>query len=540
MTWGHATSPDLLRWTEQEVAIRPSEPYDRLGIFTGSVVAVDKAGDRPGNDHLVAFYTSVAHLPIHWYLPFQLGQETQSRATSFDGGSTWTKSANNPLIRTPPPEFWPSLAPTAPTCIPSAKQFAPLNVTGFRDPSIDFMASSGTWRMLLGSGVANNSGVVLQFTSEDLMTWKYAGPLLQCGDVPDLGRNWECPNLFVAASDTANSEHVLTVGVEPAANRQNHSAMWLTGNMTTLETFAPQNVGFVDQGNLYAVTSFSASSAQYIMGWSAEERDLTNASWAGVMGLPRATEIRQSKLSMRPMDIAGSLCTQSSLPLPENLGAQGTPVVIVEALPRGVLHFSADFALCAPPSDACYLELFVFASVDEYTKLTLTKQDNYTAQLQLDKSKSSLLCNDALAQCGSDTMDMPFESLGTLNVTIVLDGSILEVFSGDGTAALTTRAYPTLAGSASVMVFVPQHDQAPNLFHVDVCIVDPCAGHENPWPTLWIVAIGCGAAVVVAATVAVIVAVCRRTAKCKPGYSSSRSRRSTLEQELFSSDNNDT
>lgn len=548
MTWGHATSPDLLRWTEQEVAIRPSEAYDRLGIFTGSVVAVDKDGDRPGNDHLIAFYTSVAHLPIHWYLPFQLGQETQSRAASYDGGSTWTKNVNNPLIRAPPAELWPGVAPSAPSCVPAAHQFNPLNVTGFRDPSIDFVAESGTWRMLLGSGVVNNSGMVLQFTSEDLLSWKYAGPLLQCGDVPRLGRNWECPNLFTTASDGGGgaaavaSGYILTVGVEPAANRQNHSAMWLTGNMTELKTFVPQNVGFVDQGNLYAVTSFSSSSGrQYVMGWSAEERDLTNASWAGVMGLPRTATVVRQKLSMQPLAIAGQLCTQTSLALPETLGGgaqeAGAPVVIVDALPRGVLHFSADFAPCTPSSNACYLELFVLSSADEYTKLTFSKQDSDTARLQLDKSKSSLLCNNALAQCDTETMDMPFDSRGALNVTIVLDGSVLEIFSGDGTSALTTRAYPTLARSTSVMAFAPQHSEAPKLLQADVCVVDPCARPESQWPTAWIVAFCCGAAVIVAATVAIVVILCRRSEKFSPGSPPSRSRRSTLEQELLSTDN---
>ncbi|MGZ2802039.1 glycoside hydrolase family 32 protein, partial [Pseudomonas aeruginosa] len=37
MHWGHAISKDLLHWTEGPIALFPDQPYDKDGVFTGSI-----------------------------------------------------------------------------------------------------------------------------------------------------------------------------------------------------------------------------------------------------------------------------------------------------------------------------------------------------------------------------------------------------------------------------------------------------------------------------------------------------------------------
>jgi len=92
MTWGHAVSPDMIYWKQLDNAIEP----DELGtIFSGSGVVDwnNTAGFKAGDEAvMVCIYTSAGDCVIP-KVPF-----TQSIAYSNDGGKTWTKYANNPVL----------------------------------------------------------------------------------------------------------------------------------------------------------------------------------------------------------------------------------------------------------------------------------------------------------------------------------------------------------------------------------------------------------------------------------------------------------
>jgi levanase len=175
MSWGHATSTDLVHWEEQPLAI--PQTFDANGvaiedIFSGSVVLDEQNTSGLGtaeNPPMVAIYTS-AYTPAH---PTLAGSQAQSLAYSLDHGQTWTKYEGNPVYDR--------------------------GSSNFRDPKVFRYTDPETGRVVLGHGAveALQYQVVLS-RSDDLKTWTH---LSDFGPANATGGIWECPDLFPLAVD---------------------------------------------------------------------------------------------------------------------------------------------------------------------------------------------------------------------------------------------------------------------------------------------------------------------------------------------------
>lgn len=90
MTWGHATSNDLVHWNEKESALLP----DELGtMFSGSAV-VDMRATNGESDTILLYYTAAGGTS-----ELSKGKRfTQCMAYSTDGGMTFKKSDKNPIV----------------------------------------------------------------------------------------------------------------------------------------------------------------------------------------------------------------------------------------------------------------------------------------------------------------------------------------------------------------------------------------------------------------------------------------------------------
>lgn len=162
MSWGHATSADLLHWDEQPVAIACDE---QEAIFSGS--AVLDADNTSGfgtaeNPPLVAIYTS-AYSPAS---PLS-GRQAQSLAYSTDDGATWTKHAGNPV--------------------------ADRGSADFRDPKV-FWYDGGAGSYWVMVAVEATDREVVLYKSADLKAWEYLstfGPANATG---------ECGNALTCSS----------------------------------------------------------------------------------------------------------------------------------------------------------------------------------------------------------------------------------------------------------------------------------------------------------------------------------------------------
>jgi len=180
--WGHATSRDLYHWDNQPIAIYPDSNITH--VFSGSAVvdANNTSGFFPNQTNgVVAIYTLAEYNPGP-------GPQTQNIAYSTDGGYTFTKYADNPVIN--------------------------INSSQFRDPKVIWHAETERWVMVLAYAAEFTVGI---YTSPDLKSWEHASNFSHHGF---LGIQYECPNMvqmpFISNS-TTEQMWVMLVSINPGA-----------------------------------------------------------------------------------------------------------------------------------------------------------------------------------------------------------------------------------------------------------------------------------------------------------------------------------
>ncbi len=203
MSWGHATSPDLMHWTQQPLAI--PQTVNEAGesvedIFSGSVVVDKRNSSGFGtlqNPPLVAIYTS-AYTDKH---PTLAGRQAQSLAYSLDAGQTWTKYAGNPVLD---------------------RQSA-----NFRDPKVfRYDGPKGNYWVMVA--VEAQEHRVLIYKSTDLKQWTY---LSDFGPANAVGGQWECPDLFqLQVQGTTQRKWVLVVNINPGAVNGGSGGQYFVGD----------------------------------------------------------------------------------------------------------------------------------------------------------------------------------------------------------------------------------------------------------------------------------------------------------------------
>lgn len=172
MTWGHATSSDMIHWRQHEHALLPYRVDGRSGTIYSGTAVIDhnnslgvQQGDVPT---LCAFFT-LASQPRFY----------QAMAYSTDRGKSWT--------------YWNEGRPVV-----DNQDFD----SGERDPKVFWHEQSGQWVMALW--VQRNPGRIRFFTSDNLTEWNFTS---------DLMRDWafECVDLVMLPvdGDPKNTKAVL-------------------------------------------------------------------------------------------------------------------------------------------------------------------------------------------------------------------------------------------------------------------------------------------------------------------------------------------
>lgn len=197
MHWGHATSPDLVTWTELPVALAPTPLGD---AFSGSIVA-DYGNhfglNRSGKVALVAFFT---RHDVAAKASGRSNYETQAAAYSLDSGVSWTEYENNPIL--PNPGATPD----------------------FRDPHVFRAENDDCWIMLLAAGDR-----IQIYRGTSLENWTIASEFSIPGCAT--GEVYECPALFqVPVSGSPDAKWVLVVSFNPGGLYGGSGTRYLVGD----------------------------------------------------------------------------------------------------------------------------------------------------------------------------------------------------------------------------------------------------------------------------------------------------------------------
>ena len=386
MHWGHWTSKDLIYWTWRGVSLAPDQPYDHFGCFSGHAIV--------GSGTLYAFYTGVRK--------DEDGSEYQQQCLArSDDGFTFVKSENNPIV-------------------PNAIQPEGSKAADFRDPKV-FRHGDGFRMMVASKGPTG--GDYLFYDSTDLEHWTFAKKHIE-----GLGAMLECPDYFTLDGHTVTVASVMEM--PPDGLRYPNSQPVVS--MLDVETKEPDCVS-IDYGlDFYAPQSVLTPDGRRVMiGWLRSwgndfpPRHLGH-NWNNMMTIPRELRIENDTLVQYPLRE-------------------------LETLRANERAFEgASFA--APHSRACELRLSVDVHEAKQLCLRVAESEGESFKIEYDVERQVLRTDRSIAgyPMGKNGAkeEKPYREAilplknGKLELRVFLDISCVEVFSADGTVAMSALFCP--------------------------------------------------------------------------------------------------
>nr|BBD06029.1 beta-fructofuranosidase [Rhizopus microsporus] len=218
--WGHATSKDFVNWEHHDVAISPKNNNE--GIYSGSIVIdynnttgfFNKSIDP--NQRIVAIYTN--NIP---------NLETQDIAYSIDGGYTFIKYENNPVIN--------------------------VNSSQFRDPKVFWHEETNQWIMVVSKSQEYKIQI---FGSTNLKNWKLHSNFTS----GYYGYQYECPGLIkVPIEKSSEYKWVMFLAINPGSPIGGSANQYFIGDFDGYKFKVYDNqTRFMDLGkDFYAFQTFS-------------------------------------------------------------------------------------------------------------------------------------------------------------------------------------------------------------------------------------------------------------------------------------------
>ncbi|GAB2818516.1 glycoside hydrolase family 32 protein [Ferruginibacter profundus] len=397
MTWGHATSKDLVHWKHLPIAI---PEVNGVMIFSGTCVADRNNSSgfgKNGKIPMVAVYTG--HI--------ENVNQSQCIAYSLDDGITWTKYAGNPVLD--------------------------LHKKDFRDPKIFWYEPKKYWVMALMFPVEH---IVQFYSSKNLKDWNH---LSDFGPAGDTAAVWECPDLTQVPVEGAPGKKKWVLQMS-----QNASMQYFVGEFDGVR-FTNENpankINRPDYGpDYYAAIAYNQLPAAHLptaIGWVNNwnyANDIPTTPWKSAMSLPRNLSVKKINdewvLIQKPVALLNSLRKENFTIAKEMVSGQ-------KILPVKSTQFEMEFTLM--PSASSVSGVKIAAGNNNYFEI------GYDAAQQIfyiDRSKSgNTTFNENFKKASRFEKIIPLQNK-QLQLHIYFDNSIAEIFVNNGLAVFTAQLFP--------------------------------------------------------------------------------------------------
>ncbi len=405
MSWGHAISNNLLDWTHLPVALYEE---DSIMIFSGSAV-VDKdntAGLCKGEQCIFAIYTAHDHS--------RNKLQYQSIAYSSDNGRTWIKYAENPVLN--------------------------LGMRDFRDPKVFWYVEARKWIMVVSHPLAY---MVQFYQSENLVDWELTGEFGGGGDVSKI---WECPDLLKVPIE-GSDDHKWVLIISSGSQYEGFTGMqYFIGEFdgkvfNTLQT--GENPVWLDYGkDFYAAITYNnlpEGHPPVLIGWAnnwAYANALPTSPWRGMMSIPRELSLAEVngelKLIQKPVRSFYEKVSRSEL-----LTFSDHKIEEGDNLLKEV--YASAFLLKMEFNDIDAEELGIEVFKDQHEK-TIIGYNSKEMKLFIDRTLSGHV------DFHQDFASIDYASYKlwdkSLKLEILVDQSIVEVFTGNGSVVISDQVFP--------------------------------------------------------------------------------------------------
>ena len=394
LSWGHATSTDMLHWEEQPVALQP----DALGmIFSGSAVCDKDNTAGFGANAIVAIYTSAS------------AAQQQSIAYSHDGGKTFTTYEGNPVIKN--------------------------NDDNLRDPKVFWHEESKKWIMSLAKGWAGGMEI---WSSPDLKRWtKESEFVVNLTGRPSF--QWECPDL-IPFEYNGKRKWVLIVSVNPCGPVLGSGTMYFVGDFDG-KHFTADDLDYplwLDYGmdNYAGVTWNNTGDRHVLIGWmnNWQYADRVPCSpWRSAMTLPR------------------------ELKLVEYNGTPHLTSAVIGEI-SGIADDWNDVTSTFDAKDAYQLHLELDLNSNSNITLSNAQGEKFSVDINVSSKMLSVHRNSATGVTNFaptfsiPSINAPLNTSGDkLTLDFYVDRSSVELIASDGLTSVTNLVFPqTIYNSLSV------------------------------------------------------------------------------------------